>query len=163
MNRGLPKGVERWSLVTNRQRHREEMTRDEYGSYIRVSDLPAIEGAVEARVREELGAAVKGAQARGALYDAHMRYQDVPRKTEEGWATAALDAVWDAALAALKPDGAEEGKPRRRCGGEGGWVAADAADRARNAEAGGHSGAAAGWIECPGCPDCVDGAEEGRQ
>jgi hypothetical protein len=36
-----------------------------------------------------------------------------------------------------------------RCDGEGGWYVYDVDPDGI-------------WIICPGCPDCVDGAEEGR-
>jgi hypothetical protein len=44
---------------------------------------------------EELRERLVGPKSRGVLYDAHMRYQDVPRQSEEEWAATILAAVAD--------------------------------------------------------------------
>lgn len=64
---------------------------------------PSLEESFKERARE----ALLGDEVRNALYDAHMHYQArAPQEqSEDGWLTALLTAVADAAL---KPNGAEE-------------------------------------------------------
>jgi hypothetical protein len=81
------------------------------GEWVRVSDLPKIEAAVEARVREGLLAARRDADGVPFLDAARALCPDIHHWEDGGWERYAADAsaCIDAFLnAALKPNGVEE-------------------------------------------------------
>jgi uncharacterized sporulation protein YeaH/YhbH (DUF444 family) len=86
---GPERRVGEWTTDQREVCHLGEEVQTE--EFVAVSNVPAIEAAAVERVREEL----LSDAAKGALYDADRRYQNVdPREqSEDGWATALLEAA----------------------------------------------------------------------
>jgi hypothetical protein len=107
----LDEGVER--LMWARLGLREDQARDVIGKL-----EPAVEARIEtarAEERAKLEAQLLSDEAKGAVYDAYMRYHNVREKTEKGWTTAILTAVVATLASHPTPDGEEE--PCKTCGG----------------------------------------------